>query len=86
MSLEFYTNQEREEPFSDHMYVVFLEDGGFAESVPVWREPIDWDVIMAEDAISSSDYWGLVPSVLEGRLYIIYFSYGGGPWEYTRCP
>lgn len=38
---------------------------------------------MAEDAISSSHYWGLSPSVLEGKLYIVYFSYGGGPWDYT---
>lgn len=87
--IEFYVNQERKNPFSDNMYVLFLEDGEFTESIPVWEGASPWRneaVWAAEGTISSSypspDDWGLSPSTLEGKLYVVYFAYIGGYLDY----
>jgi hypothetical protein len=80
--VEFYINQERESPFAENMYVVFLEDGSFTKSIPAE------DISRNENAVSAAEYaisyhWRLAPSDLEDELYIVYFAYIGGKLDST---
>lgn len=88
---DFYTAQEREGLFSEHLYLLFVENGEFTEGVPAWRssggvDDTDWANSSAVGAaeVEISYYWDLSPHDLEGDRYIVYFAYIGSYFDY-RC-
>ena len=86
--IEFYSEQEKKEPLSEHIYIIFVEEQELTETTHVGSKPRygdDLAIIAAEEAITSSYDWGLSFSALEGKYYVVYFVYIGRAYLDYKC-
>jgi hypothetical protein len=86
--IEFYSEQKRKEPLSEHTYVTFIKEQELTETIRVGDEPRykdDLAIWTAEDAITSSYDWGISLSTLEGQHYVVYFVYIGRAYLDYKC-
>jgi hypothetical protein len=86
--VDFYTRQYRDGPFSEDLYIVFVEDEGLAKtSFSLRREPEpDWPSypIVRPDDLGYSGL-PLFPADLQGELYIVFLAHKGDFYFDYRC-